>query len=129
MRSISMLQPQNLAPVPPDTVTTLLVGPGVPQADDWRTSAGAVANAAAAGVAMVRVTGWSSAGSTLIGMVVNLTNTGATAPSSGTEVSTVAAVANVPIFGQGMFQVAGGSTGYSIAVNSSGYVFVEQWRK
>jgi len=128
MRSLSMLQPTDKAPVPPDTVKTFLIAAATPQQSAWEsTGSTAVANALAAGVHLVRITGWSTAGSTMINMIVNLLSSLAAAPASGTSISSSGV--NHPVIGTAMFQIPGASTGYSIRVNSSGYVFVEQWRR
>ena len=128
MRTYGVLSNANLGiPNPPDTIKTFLVAAATPQASDWEsTGSTAVTDAAAAGTQIVRFTGWSTAGTTPINFMVSLGSTRAAAPSSG---SSVATFPNQPVMGSREFQVPGGSTGYSIAVLSSGYVFVEQWRK
>lgn len=114
MRNISSLHPTESIPMAPDTTQTLLIAGSSGQAADW---AGGTPQ-------VVRVTAISTAG-VAITAHVNLASTKALAPSSGH--STLASSANVPIVGQGTFQVAGGSTGFSVAALSSGYVILEQW--
>lgn len=115
-----------LIPMPPDTVQTLLLAANVGQAMDWQTSTGAVANAAAADVNFCRVSAFSSLGSTPLNIQVNLFSTMAASPSSGTTIGSSGV--SHPVNGQGWFRVPSSSTGWSACSISSGYVQMEQWR-
>lgn len=127
MRGYGTIHPTQFAPQPSDSIATLLIAGSSGQAMDWLSSAGsAVANAQAAGVFLVRFAGLSTAGA-LLNFSVNLFSTAAAAPSSGFSFGSTAA--NYPVQGQGLFQVPGNSTGFSLAALSSGYVTVEYWRK
>lgn len=129
MRYTGMMHPTDNVPVPADKVVTLLMtGGSSAQALDWTSSAGtAVANAAAAGVSLIRLTGMSSAGGTF-GFTANLYSTAASVPSSGDANGSTSA--NFPVqTGPSAFQVTGNSTGYSLAAFTSGYVIVEMWKK
>ena len=129
MRTYGALNPLDLIPVPPDTVTTfLMTGGSSAQAQDWLSSGStATANAAVAGVQLVRLTGMSSAGGAFF-FSANLFSTAAAVPSSGTSISSSGV--NHPIAtGPLTFQVPGASTGFSFAALTSGYVIMEQWRK
>ena len=129
MRSISTLHPSESIPVEPDTVQTLLVAAATPQALDWVTSTGgAAATAGAAGVEIVRLSGVSTAGAQ-INFTVNLMSTGAINPSTGTSIGTTSVGVNKLVMGQGAFQVPSYSTGWSVALLSSGYIQCEQWSK
>lgn len=128
MRKIGSLQPTANSPVPPDTVVTFALVASTPQAQDWLSSGSTVvANAAAAGVGLVRVTGVSSAGAAML-ITANLMSTAANVPSSSLS-SGGSTAANVLIASPTFFQIPGGSTGYSVASPTSGYVMVEQWAK
>ena len=128
MRFSGMLHPTEGVTVTPDTVFTFALAAGVAQAQDWLSSAStAVANAAAAGAALVRLTGISSSGSPLL-FAANLSCTAAAAPSSGLS-SGGSTNANIIATGPTMYQVPGGSTGLSVCAASSGFVMVEQWDK
>lgn len=127
-RQIGTLHPTDQVPTPPDTVTTfLMTGGSSAQAQDWLSSGStAVTNAAAAGVHVVRITPLTTAGGVFY-VAANLMSTGAAAPASGTSVSS--AGVNHPIMSPSVFQVPGGSTGFSFFSYSSGLVQMEQWRK
>ena len=121
MRSIGTLHPTESIPVPPDAVQTLLVAGSSGQALDWPagSSAGLI----------VRWTGFSTAGAVL-NFGVNPFSTMAQAPSTSTASSTQGSTAfQVPIMGQGAFQIPGSSTGWSAAALSSGYIMAEMWKK
>ncbi len=118
MRSISMMHPTEGLPVPPDTVTTLLIAGSSGQAMDWP--------AGTAG-GIVRFSGVSTAGASL-NFEVNLESTKAAAPSSGTSTQGTTGFGHT-VMGQGAFQVPGGSTGFSVAALSSGYVKLEHWKR
>jgi len=129
MRTYGALNPIDQIPVPPDTVTTfLMTGGSSAQAGSWLSSGSTVtANAAVAGVGIVRLTGMSSAGGAFF-FSANLFSTAAAVPASGTTIS--ASGVNHPIAtGPLTFQVPGASTGFSFAAFTSGYVIMEQWRK
>ena len=113
MRAYGALHPTEQVPKPADTVLTLLIAGSSGQAMDWP-----------AGVDIVCFTGRSTAGAAL-NFEVNLESTRAAAPSSGT--STIGSTCAYPVIGQRFFQVPGGSTGFSVAALSSGYVSAECW--
>lgn len=129
MRSISMLHPNENIPVAPDSVQTLLIAGSSGQAMDWPNS---TSQQASSGVQIVRFTGVSTAGASL-NFMVNLGSTHCAAPSSGSSVTTGTTQGstwnNIPVMGQGVFQVSGVSTGWSVAALSSGYVTAELWKK
>ena len=127
MRAIGTLHPTDQVPVPPDTVTTfLMTGGSSAQAADWLSSGSTItANAAVAGVGVVRITPITTAGGAFFCMA-NLLSTQAAVPTSGTSISTGA---SHPVMSPSAFQVPGGSTGFSIAAITSGIVIIEQWRK
>ncbi len=118
------------AALPPDTVYTLLMtGGSSAQALSWISSAGtAAANAAAAGAGVVRISCLTTAGAEM-GMSVNLFTTAANVGTSGSSYGSTGI--SHPVFGRqdGMFQIPGGSTGFSVASPTSGLFFMEQWRK
>jgi hypothetical protein len=127
MRNLGTLHPTDGTPLPPDTVKTfLMTGGSSAQASDWETSTGAVANAAAAAVHVIRITPATTAGGQFFANV-NLYSGAAAVPASGTSVSS--AGVSHPVMAPTMFQVPGNSTGYSIAAYTSGTVQVEMWRK
>lgn len=119
MRSIGYLHPTDGIGAPADNVQTLLIAATSGQAIDWPTgsSVGTIA----------RFTGLTTAGAQL-NFYLNLESTKAAAPSSGN--STIGTTGFVhPVLGSGMFQIPGGSTGWSVAALSSGYVTAELWKK
>lgn len=119
-----------IIPEPPDTVATLLIAGSSGQAMDWPSTAGtsaSAATAAAAGVHLVRLSGLSTGGVQL-NFHVNLASTKAAAPSSGYSTEGTTGF-NHPVLGQSSFQIPGGSTGFSVAALSSGYIQVEMWKK
>ena len=118
MRAYAALSPTDQIPTPPDTVYTLLIAASSGQAMDWST-----------GAQLVRLTGISSAGA-LMNFFVNLNSTRAAAPSSGTDTgSTAGELPTIPVEGSRTLQIPPGSTGWSAAGLSSGYVTAEVWRK
>jgi hypothetical protein len=129
MRAYGALSPTDQIELPPDTIHTLLIAAGTPQAMDW---AGSTVGAASAGAHLARFSGFSTAGAA-INFIVNLISTHAAAPSSGTSITTGTTVGstgnNVPVQGTRYFQIPPFSTGFSVALLSSGYVFAEVWRK
>jgi hypothetical protein len=115
MRAYGALHPTDQVPLPPDTVTTvLLTGGSSAQAFDMPTDA-----------QMCRITPMTTAGGAFI-VFANLTTTGAHVPTSGT---TTGSSVSHPVSQASMFQIPGGSTGMSLAAITSGYGFVEFWRK
>lgn len=129
MRPIGTMHPTDGPPIPADTVITLfMTGGSSIQASDWFTSTGAVANAAAAGVGIIRLTGMSS-GTGAFPFMVNLMSTGAVVPNSGTSVNSGSSGVSHPVLTDRTFQVPGGSTGWSVAAFTSGYVVMEMWHK
>lgn len=126
-RATGLLHPTDNIPSPPSMVITfLMTGGSSAQASDWYDDTGtAAANAATAGVHLVRITPVSTAGGAFF-CTANLLSTAATVPSSGV---TVSSTSRVPVPESRMFQVPGGSTGFSLAAPTSGNVIVECWRK
>ena len=116
MRGISVMHPTDGVPVPPDTVATMLIASSSGQAMDWPS-----------GTQIARLTGQSTTGAD-INFVVNLSSTKAAAPSSGVSTEGTTGFGH-PVWGQDTFQIPGGSTGFSVAALSSGYVMVECWKK
>lgn len=115
MKTIQTLHPNENIPVPPDSVNTLLIAGSSGQAMDWPT-----------GTHIARLTGLTTAGAQL-NFHVNAFSTQAAAPSSGASTQGAAGF-QVPVLGQGTFQVQG-STGFSVASLSSGYIMVECWKR
>jgi hypothetical protein len=117
------------APVPPDTVYSLVMtGGSSAQALGWISSAGsAVANAAAAGAGIARITAITSAGTDTL-MCINLYTTAANVISSGSSYGS-SGISHPVVGKDNLFQIPGGSTGFSVASITSGYFFLEQWRK
>ena len=130
MRAFGTQHPTDVGPFPPDQVTTfVMTGGSSAQASDWLSSGStAVANAAAGFVHVVRITPLSTSGAQM-GVYVNLFTTAAAVPGSGTSVSSASGGVNHPVFGPTIFQVPGGSTGFSVAAPSSGLVHIEQWER
>lgn len=124
MRNAGIMYPQDGIPLPPDTVATLLIAGSSGQAWDWGASG---SSGLSASCNMVRITAQSTAGAPMLAQV-NLSSTKAAAPSSGTSTEGTTGHA-VTVFGQGTFSVPGGSTGFSVASLTSGYVTLEQWKR
>lgn len=120
MRSYGTLHPTEDAPLPPDTVNTILLAGATAQAMDMPTNAG-----------IVRLTGLTSAGAQF-NFLANLFSTAAAIPSSGSTSSTSGSTGvSHPVLGSATFQIPGGSTGFSVIshTGSSGYVYAEFWKK
>ena len=118
MRSYAARNPIDQIPQPPDTVQTMLLAATTPQEMDWGSTLAQV----------VRFTAISTAGAA-IGVNVNLQSTGAISPTSGTTITTGTTGNSIPVFGERTLQIPPGSTGWSAAAVSSGYIIAEQWRK
>lgn len=115
MRPISSLHPTDQIPVPPDTVNTiLLTGGSSAQNMDYPS-----------GAQIMRVTPMTTSGGAFH-CFLNAFSTGANVPTTGS--STASSVSH-PVMSAMAFQIPGSSTGFSVAAISSGYVFVEFWRK
>lgn len=114
MRAIGIARPTDQIPQPPDTVATLLVEGSSGQAMDWPT-----------GADIVRFSGTSTSGAAF-NFRVNLTSTKAAAPSSGLSTAGTTGFGH-NVTGEGFFQIPGGSTGFSVAALSSGYITAETW--
>ena len=119
MRYIGTLHPTESIPAPPDTVQTILVAGSSGQAMDWPSgsSAGLIARFSAQSTVGV-----------VMPFELNLFSTKAAAPSSGTSTEGSTGFGHT-VVGQGTFQVPGGSTGWSVAALSSGYIKAELWKK
>lgn len=127
MRQYGTLAANEIASVAPDTVQTLLIAGSSGQAMDWISSGSTVvANAAVSKVNIVRFSGMTTAGAQL-NFIVDLQSTAASAPSSGSSFSSTSS--RMVVMGTRVMEVTGGSTGWSVAALSSGYVFCEQWRR
>lgn len=116
MRGIGTLHPSENIPVPPDSVVTLLIAASSGQYSDFP-----------ANTQMVRFTGLSTAGAQL-NFHVCIGSTKAAVPSAATSTFGTTGF-TYPIVGQGAFQNAGGSTGFSVAGLAPGYVIAECWKK
>lgn len=128
MRSFGTMHPTADAPIPADLTQTLLIAGSSGQAMDWYSGSTSALTAASSGaVHMARFSGVSTAGAAL-NFVVNLSSTKAAAPSSGVSTDGTTGF-GTPVMGSAVFQIPGGSTGYSVAALSSGYVTAELWRK
>ena len=114
MRAISISEVNS--PVPPDTVSTLLLAAATAQAIDF-----------AAESQLVRLTGMSSAGAQL-NFYANLASTAAAIPSSGTTATTSTTGVSIPVLGTREFAIPS-STGFSVIAPTSGYIHVECWRR
>ena len=117
MIAIGTLHPTNNVPMPADTVFTMLVAGSIGQAMDWPANAD-----------IVRFTGLSTLGADL-NFQVDLRSTKAAAPSSGGATIGSTLFYGYTVMEQGMFQVPGASTGFSVAALSSGYISAEIWRR
>tara|TARA_R110000868_G_scaffold411755_1_gene708910 strand:- start:27213 stop:27593 length:381 start_codon:yes stop_codon:yes gene_type:complete len=126
MRNLGVLHPTDY-PAPPDTVTTILLAAGAAQAQDWLSSGStALGSASSGGPQVLRLSGQTTAGLNLP-FSVNLYSTAAASPTSGTSISSSGV--SHPVMTPTIFQLPGQSTGFSVIALTSGYVFVEQWRK
>lgn len=114
MRPISLSDINS--PVPPDTVSTLLLAAATAQAIDFP-----------AETQLVRLTGMGTAGAQL-NFYANLQSTAAAIPSSGTTATTGTTGVSVPVLGTREFAIPS-STGFSVIAPTSGYVHVECWRR
>lgn len=120
MIKIGSLHPTEGIPLPSDTVQTMLIAASSGQAMDWSSTM----------AQMVRLSMVSTAGAA-VSAYVSLNSTRAAAPSSGTATGTTGgSLPSIPIPPEGrVLQIPGGSTGWSVASLSSGYVFAEVWGK
>jgi len=116
MIAIGTLHPSDFIPMPADTVYTMLIAGSSGQAMDWPPN-----------VDFARFTGQSTAG-VAMAFQVALKTTRAAAPSSGASTGSTA-IYGYTVLGQGTFQVPGGSTGFSVAALSSGYIAAEMWSR
>lgn len=124
MRIYGALSPTDGNPLPPDTVQTfLMTGGSSVQAGDWANS---TVGSSAVAAQLVHFSGVTTGGA-LLNFWVNLTSTRASVPSSG--LSTDGSTIGVPVQGNRTFQIPGGSTGFSIAALTSGYVQASLWRR
>ena len=132
IRGIGTLHPTDGVPVEPNKLYQFLMqgGASAGQKLDWSTTDGtAAANAAAAGIGIVRISGMSTAGSAAFLFTVNLNCSGVNAPTSGDYGSSTNANHIVSGNNPQMFQVSGASTGFSVFAASSGWVMIEAWKK
>lgn len=127
MKLYGALNPIDGIPMPPDTVQTLLIAASSGQAMDW---AGSTIGSSDAQAHLVRFTGVSTVGADL-NFWVSLNSTRAAAPASGLATGTTGgALPNMAVqHGERIMQIPGGSTGFSVASLSSGYITAEVWRK
>lgn len=121
-RAFGSINPLDSVPVPPDTVTTILLTGG--------SSAQAVDFPSGAAGGLMRITPFTTAGTDFLAHLC-IGSTRAAVPTAGTTNSTASSsgVSALPIPSQTRFQVPGDSTGYSVAAFTSGYVQVEYWKK
>ena len=115
MRAYGALNPIDQIPLPPDHVNTMLIASSSGQAMDYPANAH-----------IMRLTGITTAGGAM-NFWVNQKTTGAAVPTSGA--TTTSSACQVPVIGQATFQVPAGSTGFSVAALTSGYVQASFWRK
>ena len=119
MRTYGALNPIDQIPQPPDMVHTMLVASSSGQAMDWGSTLSQ----------LVRLTGQSTAGAAM-NFFVSLNSTKAAAPSSGVSTgSTSGDLPGMAVMGELTVQIPGGSTGFSVAALSSGYIRAEVWKK
>ena len=123
MRTYGALNPIDQVAMPSDSVQTLLIANSSGQAMDW---VGSTVNAADASVGLALFSGVTTANA-LMQFQVNLETTRCAAVSSGQTTGSTAAHQNVQ--GSRLFQIPGGSTGFSVASLSSGYITVECWKR
>jgi len=124
MRNIATLHPQESIPIGPDTVQTLLIAGSSGQTLDLPgTSVGS--SGFAGGI--VRFSGMSTAGASL-NFYVSIGTTKCAAPSSGQSTEGTTGF-GYPVMTQGTYQVPPGSTCWSVAALSSGYITAEFWKK
>lgn len=103
---------------PPEDVRTLLIAGSSGQAQDWSSTLSQV----------VRLSGVSTAGA-LLNFWANLRSTHAAAPSTGSTGTTAGSSdQQVAVQGTRTLQIPPGSTGFSVAALTSGYITIEQWR-
>lgn len=114
-RGTGFLHANDGIPLPADTVCTFLIAGSSGQAMDWPE-----------GTAIVRLSGMSTVGASL-NFMVNMFSTACSVPSSGSSNSSTGT--NHPVMGSGYFQKPSGSTGFSVAALSSGYVIAECWKR
>jgi hypothetical protein len=119
MRTYGALNPIDQIPQPPDMVHTLLIESSSGQALDWGSTQ----------AQLVRLTGMSTAG-VAMNFLVSLKSTKAAVPSSGMSTgSTSGDLPGMVVIGQLTAQIPAGSTCFSVAALSSGYIRAEVWKK
>lgn len=119
MRPYGAGNPYQGIPIVPDSVQTLLIAGSSGQAVNWLSTLAQV----------VRLSGVSTAGA-LLNFWVNLQTTHAAAPTTGsTGTSSGSSDQQIAVQGSRVMQIPGGSTGFSVAALSSGYITIETWRK
>lgn len=119
MKAYGALNPIDQISQPPDMVHTMLIAGSSGQAMDWGSTL----------AQLVRLTGLSTAGAAM-NFLVSLNSTKAAAPSSGLSTgSTSGDLVGMVVMSQLTVQIPGGSTGFSVAALSSGYVRAEVWKK
>lgn len=120
MRPFGSIDPLSMVPVPPDTRLSLLLTAATGHAFDYPANTG-----------LVRVT----VGSTISGVhgpaFFSFSSTSAALPTTGGAVSTVETSGGIGISVAvpRMFQVPGGSTGFSVIAASSYSILMEFWKK
>lgn len=123
MRTYGVLNPTVPAESPPSIVQTLLIAGSSGQAMNW---GGSTVGSSDAGAQVVRFTGMSTTGA-LLNFMVNLETTACAAPSSG--LTTASTDCDIPVLGSRFLAIPNGSTGFSVAALSSGYIIAEVWRR
>ena len=118
MLSYGALNPIDQIHGVPDTIQTLLIAGSSGQAMDWASTL----------AQLVEFSGVSTLGAAF-NFWVNLNTTRASTPSSGTSTGTASTGVSVPVQGRRLIQIPAGSTGFSVASLSSGYIQAMVWRK
>lgn len=119
MKTYGALNPIDQISQPPDMVHTMLVASSSGQAMDWGSTLSQ----------LVRLTGMTTAG-VAMNFLASLNSTKAAAPTSGLSTgSTSGDLPGMVVIGQLTVQIPGGSTGFSVAALSSGYIRAEVWKK
>ena len=120
MREIGTLQPRDLTPIPADTVQTLLIASSSGQTIDLPSGAN-----------IGRFSGMTTAGAQMQ-FVLNIGTTKAAVPTSGQSTHGTTGF-GYQVHGQGQFQIpaaaSGGSSAWSVAAFSCGYVTGEFWKR
>lgn len=124
MRAYGSMHPTDMNPLPPDTVTSILLAAATAQNMDYPP-----------GAKMVEINARSSDGTTKTPSPVymNFFSSNAAIPSSGTTSATATSAGStgvsVPVFTHMVYQVPGGATGFSVIAQTSCWVHLSWWGK